>query len=210
MINDKDDFLSRSILILMENGLNHDYADVVSECLYVIYSHKSRKFFNLQHILAMLRATDNYYPGLDKNSSLMPSEKLAILFHDIVKLPNSTDNEEKSIELMISFMSSYNVMITEYCWSSRIIRAMKYNQHTNDDQSTFTVLDLDHIYLSDPYEIFKCSMESIMHDLGMINSDLIGYLEALSFKNKLYYKLHDLNPWAKNNISKYVAEHKKL
>ena len=184
------------------NGVeNPIHQSDITNCISMLYCSSLRRYHMTGHITSMFRTADKL--GL----SLSPSEKLAILFHDVIYVTGQHDNEGRSIDFMIALMAGYGVPLTEWCWASRCIRETANFMNYVEDESTHMVLDLDLASLADPFDDFMDTNELIMEEFKANHGDRIKFLSGFLNKDKIFYRLTDLEPLARNNIERYTKEY---
>ena len=205
-------FLQYSINVLTLNGIyNTNSAEELSKSILELYKGKNRYYHNYNHIVDMFDNVVKHFHD-DKadliKTSLKPSELLAILFHDIIYVPGQKDNEGRSVDLMIAMMAGYGVPLTEFDWSSRIIKETKnYLGHVRDS-STHAVLDLDLISLSCDFKKFIKDNKNVECEFGGLNksniNNRIKFFVSMLSKNDIYYNLKELDSSARHNMYKYI------
>lgn len=191
-------FRNYSDEILKLNGVNVEHhRDEITSILVVLYSGRERIYHNYEHITYMLDKGKLYFPDLT------PSEKLAILFHDSIFIVGSKFNEEKSVGFMIELLNAYDVKLTEVCWASRCIYETANFMSDVKDDSTHAVLDLDLCSLADEYDLFVKQNIKIQHEFKASEKDRKSFLLNFLNKEKIFYKLTNLEQKARSNITSY-------
>ena len=203
----------------------HDFGSVVvHECIRR-YEESHRHYHDLNHIEEMLNVGD------EMCGELSYTQYLAIMFHDIIYLPQSKHNEESSAELFLTL--AMNTQLAEQqdlvCRVVDIINATTHTNHTkhdNDDQELLEVLDLDLFRLGKPYpeflqhsyEIFqewhgliKMTFDGTYTDTDCYNKYLVGrreFLRNLAADGKIFKSnaFLYLNERAVYNITRFIME----
>ena len=76
--------------------------------IFLMYNQSNRYYHNLDHIGEMLKFVEPYENSLSRNEFI--ALNLAIIFHDVVYNIHSKDNEEKSYELFLDFITNHNII----------------------------------------------------------------------------------------------------
>jgi predicted metal-dependent HD superfamily phosphohydrolase len=199
-------FKLRSITTLMLNGIKSiESAEEITNAILEFYSGRNRFYHTFIHINKMFDNSDKYFPNSSGGSTLESPELLAILFHDIIYVPGQIENEQRSIDLMISIMAGYGVPLSGVDWASRIIHETSNHLNNVTDESTYAVLDLDLSALAEPYLDFEKQNKLIDKEFGnnVDSEERKKFFQKLLDKN-IFYKLWNLEKPAKDNISKYI------
>lgn len=202
IVLEKEIFLKNARETLAENGIeNAVHQETLAEALLVFYSARDRFYHTYAHINLVFENMKRY------TEHLTPSERLAILFHDVVYVPGQEDNEGRSIDLMVMMMAGFGVPITEYCWSSRCIRETASHLGVVHDPSTHAVLDLDIAHFGGTYLDFVKIGELIANEYPKATpQDHANFMEKFLEKDKIYYRLTQLEEPARKNIRQYVEQ----
>jgi predicted metal-dependent HD superfamily phosphohydrolase len=202
-----DFFRARAVTTLSRNGVKTvEECEEIANALLAMYSGRKRHYHTFVHINMLYRFADKYFPDNNCRNSLEAPELLAILFHDCIYVPGQVDNEGRSIDVMIAIMAGYGVPLTEYCWASRIIRETANFLEYVEDNSTHAVLDLDLVAFAQPWDDFLVQNTLIGKEFpGVPNTKRADFMQQFLNKNRVYYKLKELEDCASANISKYVT-----
>lgn len=193
---------------LKENGIVvPEERRAIGKALAALYNAKNRFYHTVVHVNYMFDTAKVYFAKrkVSKTLTLSPSEKLAILFHDVVCKAGQSQNEARSIDLMIMMMAGYGVPISEYCWASRIIKETANFMQVVQDESTHAVLDLDLAALAAPWTDFVEQNRLIGLELpGVTSLQRASFLNRFLQKERIFYRLSELEESARNNIMRYV------
>jgi predicted metal-dependent HD superfamily phosphohydrolase len=208
-------FRRKAECVLALNGIKlKEDREILSRILETIYngpkagSFHSRHYHTTAHINNLFKAAALYFPEnmAPLGTSLTSSELLGILFHDIVYCPEQTQNEQRSVDLMIGIMEAYGVVISEVCWASRIISETANHLKEVRDESTHAVLDLDLSIFADSWEVFLDNNGLIEKEfLNVTNEQRADFFQKLLDKPKIYYKLTQLEAKARENLQKQIS-----
>lgn len=202
----KDKFITDAIIILMQNGIvKPELAEEIANALLQLYSGKHRWYHTYAHINDMLYLARKYFPNSSGGTTLEPPELLAILFHDCIYVPKQLYNEDRSVDLMVSMMAGYGVPLTEFDWSSRIIKETANFLGEVKDESTHAVLDLDLAsFAQEDWDEFQFQNALISKEIDSKVEQRISFMELFLSKDRIYYKLSHLEDKARENIKKYI------
>lgn len=193
-------FIRNACSILGDNGIvKAEHRSAIAQALLCLYSSRDRFYHTYVHVNEILDDADRYF------THLTPSERLGILFHDVIYVPGQVDNEGRSIDLMVMLMAGYGVPITEYCWASRCIKETANHLQVVHDPSTHAVLDLDLASLGGSYFDFERNNELIRLEYPrVLDSERADFLAKFLQKERIYYRLTELEEPARANIEKYI------
>jgi predicted metal-dependent HD superfamily phosphohydrolase len=206
---DYEYFIAKATATLIQSGIqNVDYAKAVAHSILAMYDGRHRRYHNYLHINTMFKYADEYFPNKGGNgNTLEPSERLAILFHDIVYIPHQQHNEERSVDMMIAFMAGHGTPLTDYSWSSRCIYATGRHLETVEDDSTYAVLDLDLVSLAEEWDAFWLDSLLLEEELGITRNQHENFFRKLLEKPKIYYRLEMLEKKARQNLQCYLEHY---
>lgn len=187
---------------LETNGIRKvEHQEAIANCLLALYSSRDRFYHTFVHVNMMFENMHFYF------KSLSPSERLAILFHDAIYTPGLSDNEGRSIDFMVMLMAGYGVPITEWCWASRCIKETANFLGEVHDPSTHAVVDLDLSPFAVSYSDFEKQNKLIEREYPDVAvSDRADFLERFLYKERIYYRLEELEDQARENITRYVEQ----
>lgn len=121
-----------------------------------LYTESHRKYHNLIHVGQMFKDADLL------DIELNDVQKYAIIFHDVIYYPGKTDNEVKSAEYAMRYLSKTKTMsLRDRQKVCQVILDTKLELATIDD--SYAVIDLDLFGLVDRKR-FKVASNNIMFE----------------------------------------------
>jgi len=174
------------------------------------YSLNNHEYHNFIHISKMLCGLDDVrynLTGYEKNVLIT-----AILFHDIVYIPGTSDNEEQSVEYFkhseLTGFDTFNTNVSE------LIMSTKYHNKGVNNLSDI-MIDLDMMILGHSRKEYDVYIQQIRNEYKNIPDDKF-YLARLSFLQSLYCEDYftsfysgyneTLNMNMKNNIDTEISQ----
>lgn len=113
----------------------------IKEFVKPFYTGESRKFHNWSHIKS----------AFDVWEKLNIEQKIAWLFHDIVYLPGSNENEQQSANFMEKYMNENYPEINTYKIKNMILDTQSHIATSTD---SIILMDIDMLSFSLPYGKF--------------------------------------------------------
>lgn len=199
---ERDIFLRNAEETLAANGIERiEHQEALANSLFALYSARDRFYHTYVHINLIFENTKRYCEHLS------PSERLAVLFHDAIYVAGQEDNEGRSVDLMVMMMAGFGVPITEYCWASRCIRETAHHLGHVHDPSTHAVLDLDIAHFGGNYVDFVKIGDLVAKEFpNATPEDHADFIEKFLEKDKIYYRLTQLEEPARENIRQYIEQ----
>lgn len=162
------------------------------------YEEPHRHYHNMDHINFML---DNSYVELTKQ------QHLAILFHDIVYIPNNHNNEELSVKLM------RNLIPDEDTFEASLI-IMNTVDHIPTSDNSKLVSDLDMLSIGLDYERFENDTNNIRKEFSHLSDKewrrgRCDFLVDMYGKDRIFhtdYYHERYEKQAKENITRAISE----
>ena len=150
-----------------------------------VYDENNHPYHNIKHIRDMIEI------AADFDLPISRTQKLAILFHDIIYMPFAKNNEEQSVKKMKSFFTLEDLS----CYEREIIAKaseiiMDTKTHIATIEESKTVIDLDLVSLGYTLEVFNITSELIYienwkvanaNKITKANFDEIFYKETIEF-----------------------------
>lgn len=102
--------------------------DIVKGCYYTL----ERKYHGVNHLHKVTYRVNTLAEEHNLNNEDYTSLIIATMFHDVVYIPGSKWNEEKSATLTTQILDATNNEHLDYATISRLIRYTKYDRPAND------------------------------------------------------------------------------
>lgn len=179
----------------MKNNIDREK---IKNFVYPFYCCPSRFFHNWDHILS----AQSYF-------DIMSDEQyIAWMFHDIIYLPGSQNNEKNSADYLSTYININNLNIDNNI-AYQIVLDTK--EHISTIKESLFILDIDMLCLSFEYEDFYKSRMDVVKEY----SSLFGYNETIhgtkDFLRKLlgqdiyfHENFKNRNTIVEKNILKYI------
>ncbi len=125
-------------------------SDMVAENMFLAlcrkYNQKHRYYHNLSHIENLYRLFEQYSGQMDDSVAV----EWAIWFHDAIYQPQSQNNERRSAELLIKWLSSATLPEKTIAKAYQLILATKTHSPEGLDYDGLLFLDMDMAVLGQP------------------------------------------------------------
>jgi len=180
------------------------------------YNEDHRHYHTFGHILYCLRLMDGLVEKTSMSSKQSLELELAIWFHDVIYDPRSSDNEQDSVSVFKSVLSSLKTktFISEEKVSSLILRT-KTHVPDNMCQSDYPnyLNDIDLAILGDSDTAFDEYENNIREEYSWVPPEmfaekrkeiLLGFLNRDRIYHTSFFK--DRNDIAKNNIQRSLEK----
>jgi len=174
-----------------------------------LYSDSSRHYHTLQHLA-------NFYNELLRCEKELNNWELAFLsmvYHDVVYVAVSRDNEEKSAEMAADHLQKLGFSVGFIDTSRQLIMATKSHKATGD-LTTDLFIDADMSILGVPLEQYKQYAQQVNKEYAVVpdfatkrKGFLKHFLETERlFITPLFYNLYEVT--ARNNLQKEIDDFK--
>lgn len=192
-------------MIILDNM--QELAELIPDAQYY-YNEPHRHYHTWDHIVEMFSVAQ------DMDVPLCFSQKLAILYHDVVYIPGCHDNEELSVELMHTAIKKASpdlfTKISSYLSQAETIIRDTKDHHPSINESTF-VIDLDFYRLSVEPEKFALHIEAIENEYCRYSSKefkegQLKFYKKLLEKNRIFSFAAFDDQQAKDNLQSRVAK----
>jgi predicted metal-dependent HD superfamily phosphohydrolase len=186
----------------------HDIGGAVAAQIIHHYTEPHRFYHTLQHILFMLSEFETVRE-ISRNPLAL---ELAILYHDIVYLPESTKNEEGSAEVFSIHAEALNLNPQLVGETKKLILATKF--HSPYDEDSALLIDLDLLILGQSEKTFDEYEVNIRREYAHESDYLrsvkrIGVLEKFLARPRIYntqYFHEQYEDAARNNLTRSIAK----
>lgn len=190
------------------NSWNFPANQETFDALVSAYSEKHRHYHNRQHIEACLKHIDRCASHMDNPRQV----ELALWFHDAVYNPLSANNELKSAEWAVSFLSSNGVSLEKSSDVYSLIMATVHNSPpATKDQSL--LIDIDLSILGSDEKIYDVFEYAVRQEYKMVPSFLYkrkraavlkGFLDRCAIYNNEPFK-SEWEARARHNLSRAIS-----
>jgi predicted metal-dependent HD superfamily phosphohydrolase len=162
MVSEGETVTSELVTVLGALGATHA-AEVVAAARNM-YDQPYRHYHRWSHVLDLLNVRTRIIPDVD----LVPETVAALLLHDVVYDPRSTDNEEKSV--MWAQHALHGVPAERVARICRMIMATKLHViGEGDDAQTLYLLDLDMSILGSDPQVFDAYDDAVRREYGHVS-----------------------------------------
>ena len=171
----------------------------IKEFVKPFYIGESRKFHNWSHIKS----------AFDVWERLNTEQKIAWLFHDIVYLPGSNENEQQSANFMEKYINENYPEIDTYKIKNMILDT---KSHIATSTDSIILMDIDMLSFSLPYgkflELRKLAFSEYESFYGVAKTakGTIDFCNEFLNKDKIFVSkdFDYLNERAKRNLNSYL------
>ncbi len=174
------------------------------------YTNKNRKYHNLQHLMAMFKASDQVKGGIEN----LPLLTFSIFFHDIIYNALKKDNELKSADLAVEFLRKINFSAEDCSIAHAQIMLTKHHDGVIAEQlqdGQFMV-DFDLEVLSRSWPAYQQYMADVRYEYRIYPNFLYNkgrakvlqqFLERpFIYQTSTYREINEAN--ARSNIQKEI------
>ena len=195
------------VAVLETLGATHP-AEVVAAARNM-YEQPYRHYHRWSHVLDLLDVRSRIIPDVD----LIPETVAALLLHDVVYDPRSTDNEEKSV--MWTQHALHGVPAERVARVCRMIMATKLHMiGEGDDAQTLYLLDLDMSILGSDPQVFDAYDDAVRREYGHVpDADFVAgrgaFLNAVLKRSAIFMTsefLYALEARARRNLHRVLNE----
>jgi predicted metal-dependent HD superfamily phosphohydrolase len=187
-------FTSELYELLADEAADMDYAfDVrpirsLLETSLRLYQYPTRTYHNLTHVLDCLRhVTPNVSPSGEKHANM----RWAILFHDVVYVPGSGDNEAQSADFAAEAMESVHLSLERIEQVRKLIMATTHRTRGETEEER-TIQDIDLAGLSYPLWHFNENSLNVRKEFGDVPEDAFNagrlvWIKSMLDRDSIYY-----------------------
>ncbi len=197
------------LLLCRQAGADPEQAPPVYELVVRLYGEHGRQYHTLQHVSDCLERLSSVEEFAENPIAVA----LALVFHDIVLVPEADDNEERSAELAVRYCGQLDLSASLIGTIRQLILDTKHD-HIPETSDGKLIADIDLAGLALPYEKFRSDGQALRREVNHLTAEQYQEGESKFFKHLLAQKQIFLTPYyhsklevtARNNLEKALKE----
>jgi predicted metal-dependent HD superfamily phosphohydrolase len=173
------------------------FADLVTR-----YGEPGRHYHTLEHVAAVLDVVDAL-------GGTGPALQLAVWYHDAVYDTRAADNEERSADLARTALAVLSILESVISETARLILLTKTHRAAEDDADGRLLLDADLSVLGAEPAVYDRYAAAIRREYAWVpEADYRAgrgrILEGFLARPRIYYRLEQVEPAARNNLRREI------